>query len=569
MKKRILSLALALCMALCLLPMQSFADGVIQLDVGMENGETEDYKVSDTSIILRKEGTVYELTGSTDKKIMVWGSNAPDPAKTFRLRLNDAAINGGITITNSDGAKLEIEVVSGTMNTLSSVYTVDLTIFGSGTLNSDSLGVTQSKSVPNALHITDTTVNVSVSGNSDQWNGACVLDGSANVTYISSSDYTPLQIGVGGSSAHSLTLKDNAQLHCLQADASNASQDAVDGLDMFGGAGLTLQDNAYLEVEGRDTTGSYKSIGLIADGDIRVQGNATLKARAEGMGVYAPGSLTVDGGTIDAVSQTACAVYAKSSMTLNNALVKGIGGDGYYGIYTDGSLSTSNSWIETSLMKEDGVANSVLFIGTNGKVYGSASIPADVTISADKTLEIPEGSSLIVPANRTLVNSGTVEVKGSVVNNGTIICNNHNGGEASCKGPAECSLCGTPYGDPAPDKHGTLVKVDAKPATAQEEGNIEYYRCEDCGKLFRDPNGSEEISLADTVIPKLEERVPVRDDGYVPNGTPFPSAGGKTNNGDHNPNTGAAPSVRTIALLAGIGLLAALSVCGRRKGGDR
>ena len=95
-------------MALCLLPMQSFADDVIRLDVGMENGETEDYKVSDTSIILRKEGTVYELTGSTDKKIMVWGSNAPDPAKTFRLRLNGAAINGGISITNSNGAKLEI-----------------------------------------------------------------------------------------------------------------------------------------------------------------------------------------------------------------------------------------------------------------------------------------------------------------------------------------------------------------------------------------------------------------------------------------------------------------------------
>ena len=47
-----------------------------------------------------------------------------------------------------------------------------------------------------------------------------------------------------------------------------------------------------------------------------------------------------------------------------------------------------------------------------------------------------------------------------------------------------------------------LKKVEAKAATCTEDGNIEYYQCSDpdCGKLYKDAAGTQEITKADTVI---------------------------------------------------------------------
>jgi hypothetical protein len=51
-----------------------------------------------------------------------------------------------------------------------------------------------------------------------------------------------------------------------------------------------------------------------------------------------------------------------------------------------------------------------------------------------------------------------------------------------------------------------LEKVEEKSATTTEEGNIEYYICKRCGKIFRDKEGKQEISKGDTII--LRIRVP-------------------------------------------------------------
>jgi hypothetical protein len=45
----------------------------------------------------------------------------------------------------------------------------------------------------------------------------------------------------------------------------------------------------------------------------------------------------------------------------------------------------------------------------------------------------------------------------------------------------------------------TMTKTDAVPATCEEDGNVEYYTCSVCKKIFADEAGSEE--LADTVDP--------------------------------------------------------------------
>ena len=46
-------------------------------------------------------------------------------------------------------------------------------------------------------------------------------------------------------------------------------------------------------------------------------------------------------------------------------------------------------------------------------------------------------------------------------------------------------------------------KVEAKPATETEAGNIEYWYCAACGKYFKDEALTQEITLEDTVISAL------------------------------------------------------------------
>ena len=86
----------------------------------------------------------------------------------------------------------------------------------------------------------------------------------------------------------------------------------------------------------------------------------------------------------------------------------------------------------------------------------------------------------------------------------------HAGGTATCSSKATCETCGEEYGKLDPENHEALERVEAKEATAEAEGNVEYWRCTGCGKLFSDAAGTTEISKADTVLPKLD---PKKDEG--------------------------------------------------------
>lgn len=48
----------------------------------------------------------------------------------------------------------------------------------------------------------------------------------------------------------------------------------------------------------------------------------------------------------------------------------------------------------------------------------------------------------------------------------------------------------------------SLRKIEKRDATCVADGNIEYYVCESCGKLFSDGEGVKEIDYSETVIPK-------------------------------------------------------------------
>ena len=119
----------------------------------------------------------------------------------------------------------------------------------------------------------------------------------------------------------------------------------------------------------------------------------------------------------------------------------------------------------------------------------------------------------------------------------------HEGGNATCSEKAICSICKTEYGEFKPDNHinteiigavaateekdgytgdiwckdcnkkieegkiiaklehaHDMVKTEARAATHEEDGNIEYFTCLKCGGLFRDETGINKITPEVTII---------------------------------------------------------------------
>lgn len=89
-----------------------------------------------------------------------------------------------------------------------------------------------------------------------------------------------------------------------------------------------------------------------------------------------------------------------------------------------------------------------------------------------------------------------------------------------------------------------VTKVEAKAATETADGNIEYYICNGCGKLYKDAEGKNEITIADTVIKATGK----------PNDPP------KSEN-EKNPTTGPATAAFVTSVLA----LAAIGVMKKKK----
>ncbi|MBC8529914.1 hypothetical protein H8699_10785 [Christensenellaceae bacterium NSJ-44] len=83
-----------------------------------------------------------------------------------------------------------------------------------------------------------------------------------------------------------------------------------------------------------------------------------------------------------------------------------------------------------------------------------------------------------------------------------------------------CAACDRYYGDEALtqviSQEQTVLaalghspeKVEAKAPTATEAGNIAYWKCRECGKVFSDEACTQEIALAQTVLPATGEPAP-------------------------------------------------------------
>lgn len=94
----------------------------------------------------------------------------------------------------------------------------------------------------------------------------------------------------------------------------------------------------------------------------------------------------------------------------------------------------------------------------------------------------------------------------------------HSGGTATCITKAVCEICKESYGSLDPNNHTDLKHIDAKAATAAEEGNIEYWYCSGCKKYFSDAAATKEITEADTATAKRSPQIAAGDGAAVTQG---------------------------------------------------
>ena len=263
-----------------------------------------------------------------------------------------------------------------------------------------------------------------------------------------------------------------------------------------GDASLTITGNGSLNASASQRGIMVQSNS--SDAALKIENakvTATASSFTDGISVQSKNdssvSLTVDGGSLTATGggnygagiqlQFGSGVSGSGTPTVtvsNNAIVRASGNAG--GIATNATAATPSG---TGIVFDNGA----------GTVYGDVTLQEDLTINEGESLTIPDGASLTVPEGTTLTNNGTVttEEGGTLTYIGSLVCNHHFGGTATCTEKATCDLCGAEYGDFLPH---SLTKTEAKAPTCTGAGNEAYWTCGTCGKYFSDASGNTEVA---------------------------------------------------------------------------
>lgn len=157
--------------------------------------------------------------------------------------------------------------------------------------------------------------------------------------------------------------------------------------------------------------------------------------------------------------------------------------------------------VHTGVIRHD---NLIATCSTKGNVeYWTCSSPkcdGKYYSDADCNTEISVIETDIDPDNH-----GECEILGTVEPSCT---------KAGYTGDTYCKDCNAKIsdGEVIPESAHSLIKTEAKDAAENSNGNIEYYTCSVCDKIFKDSEATEELSLNDTVIPYIDTTVPEIDE---------------------------------------------------------
>ena len=188
---------------------------------------------------------------------------------------------------------------------------------------------------------------------------------------------------------------------------------------------------------GSGSAGNIKIYG----GQIEATGDYGGAGIGSGYGGAAGGKIVILGGKIVAIGSTnlnkgSAGIGggnrgAGGSIMISGAEVHATGGEGspdgdgigngsgYEGLDADVVIIDETGCpliYANSLMGNTGDWCGIVFLGTNGKVYGgSVSLQTDLTIDKGQTLEIPAGTTLVVQDDVTLTNYGEINGEGTLL----------------------------------------------------------------------------------------------------------------------------------------------------------
>ena len=149
---------------------------------------------------------------------------------------------------------------------------------------------------------------------------------------------------------------------------------------------------------------------IISGGKIYANGSTSGDKGSAGIGgghLGAGGSITISGAEVHATGGEG----APAGDGIGN-------GGGYKGADADVVITDETGCpliYANSLMGNTEDWCGIIFLGTNGKVYGeSVSLQTNLTIDKGQTLEIPDGTTLTVPDDVTLTNYGKINGEGTL-----------------------------------------------------------------------------------------------------------------------------------------------------------
>lgn len=124
-----------------------------------------------------------------------------------------------------------------------------------------------------------------------------------------------------------------------------------------------------------------------------------------GGGANATVNIEISGGYVEAYGSTYAG--ATGGLYVSNGVPKITGGFVITNISGDASSSLT-------------ATNAVVIANNSGKVYGSATLPCDIEIESDVTLDIPNNTTLTIPSGTTLTNNGRITGSGTLGGDGNL-----------------------------------------------------------------------------------------------------------------------------------------------------
>lgn len=400
------------------------------------------------------------------------------------LTLNNATINqeGTTPVLRADNGELKIILIG--ENTITSttqrpfyINSVDLTIQGTEKdslivkTDSDGLQIDQGNLIVDGCKIDITSSSY---GGIVCWGGTLTIQNGANISIDSFENSLMCEYG--------LFITDstvNATARSNYPDWSTCAVSSYGNISMMNSAvtatangeeasaisagGTISINNSEIEATTTSQNNAYPAFNAYGNIDITNHSSVTVNS-AGTIGIWS------SGGAIE-IQDSIAYVAADDEWPA-------IQGD-------NGGATISGSWVETFGSKASPQftsSDSVIFFNNEGTTSGSLALPGDVTVGKNMKLSIPEGSSITVPGGVTFTNHGQIELLGDLtVNGGTIACDSHSGGTATCENQAICSICGTAYGELA----GHIpTKTNVKTASCTEEGYTGDVVCQVCGKMI-------------------------------------------------------------------------------------